>query len=423
MFRRSEIKIVVSIMAAIVFLMVGTISVIYFLSYKDVYDTDQEMLKFYISSYEQNGNPKDRQNESDVSDEDKTIDDAQEDRPTSGEPTEDVPEEDELADGVSKEIMSTEDILEEDELADDFSKENMPTGDAPEEDMLPEGPPEERNELDQDRGSTYALSTFYSVALADGNVVDIDNNDGILYSVEELTQLAQTILNKKKSEGIYGSMIYRVETYETYSLVAMMDNTIMGQSVTSLVKYTAIFGAIAIVVTFFIAVFLAKQIVRPLRENHENQKQFISDAGHELKTPLAVMNTNIEVLSREIGDNPWLANIIYENERMTAIVRQLLDLSRTENDKPEMRLVDLSRIVMREVLSFEISAFEQGLPLHSESIEEDVFMQGNEEQLGRLTAILLDNAIEHSAPDGQIIVQLGVKGRKVSLPVSNAGEP
>lgn len=91
-------------------------------------------------------------------------------------------------------------------------------------------------------------------------------------------------------------------------------------------------------------------IIRPLEENHIKQKQFISDAGHELKTPISVVSANAELLEREIGENQWLSNIQYENERMGALVTQLLDLARMENVTPQMEIVDFSHLVSGETL-------------------------------------------------------------------------
>ena len=113
------------------------------------------------------------------------------------------------------------------------------------------------------------------------------------------------------------------------------------------------------VLFFFLSVFLARKIVNPLEESYQKQRQFISDAGHELKTPVSIVSANAELLSREIGDNTWLKNIQYENERMGMLVGQLLDLARTENVTPQMEHIDFSRLVAGEALPFESVAFEK----------------------------------------------------------------
>ena len=180
-----------------------------------------------------------------------------------------------------------------------------------------------------------------------------------------------------------------------YTLVAFLDNTVVLENVETLISYTLIFGTAALVALFFLARYLAGKIVSPLEESYLSQRQFISDAGHELKTPVAVINANLELLSREIGENQWLSNIQYENERMSALVIQLLELVRAENVTPQMESLDLSRLVYGETLPFETVAYEKGLTLNSE-IAENVCVSGNSTQLKQLVSILIDNAVRHS---------------------------
>lgn len=167
--------------------------------------------------------------------------------------------------------------------------------------------------------------------------------------------------------------------------------------------------------------YLADRIVAPLEESYQRQKQFISDAGHELKTPVAVVNANVEILSREIGENQWLANIQYENQRMSALILQLLDLARTENVVPQMETIDLSRLVYGELLPFESVIYENGLVLESH-IDENLHVVGNSVQLKQLTSILVDNAILHSADGKEIGLTLTKEKNSAVLIVSNDGE-
>ncbi len=266
------------------------------------------------------------------------------------------------------------------------------------------------------------LSTFYSVAISkSGQILKVDTADMASLDETALTELAVEILNGEKSDGIEQNLLYRVADKGGYRLVAFMDNTVLMENAGMLLKYTLIFGAAAFAVIFFIAIFLANRIVAPLEESYKRQKQFISDAGHELKTPVAVVNANAELLSREIGENRWLSNIQYENERMSALISQLLDLARTENVTPPMEIVDLSRLVYGEILPFEAIAYENGLRLE-QAVGEDVQVYGNSIQLKQLISILLDNAIRHSSNGNEIALQLKKEKTQVHLSVVNDGE-
>ena len=266
------------------------------------------------------------------------------------------------------------------------------------------------------------LSTFYSVAMSnDGQVLKVDNADVSTFSEDTLTALASEIVDSGKTNGVENNLIYRMADKGEYILVAFLDNTVMLENAGTLISYTLIFGGVALVFLFFLANYLAGRIVAPLEESYERQKQFVSDAGHELKTPVAVVNANLELLSREIGENQWLSNIQYENERMSALIIQLLELARAENVTPHMETIDLSRLVCGELLPFETVAYENGLTLNGD-IAENIFVSGNSVQLKQLTSILLDNAIRHSDSGREVALTLKKGKNHAILSVLNDGD-
>jgi signal transduction histidine kinase len=288
--------------------------------------------------------------------------------------------------------------------------------------------PEEREEPEPGTGKPpindrpdYRLSTFYSVAVSnDGTVLESDNGEKDLYSEEELVGIAMKLLAGNQTSGKYENLSYIIKNKGGYTLVAFLDNTLAESSMNTLLHNFLIIGGAAIIVLFFISMYMSKQIIHPLEENDRQQKQFISDAGHELKTPVAVIDANAELLSREIGENEWLINIRYENERMGGLVKQLLDLSRAECAEVPMEIIDLSRIVTGETLAFESLAFDQGKTIQND-IEAGIHIIGNEAQLSQLTSILLDNAVRHSA--GNVIeISLKSQAHMAVIAVTNEGD-
>ena len=283
------------------------------------------------------------------------------------------------------------------------------------------GMPPNQDPIFQDRPS-FKLATFYSVAVSyEGEVLEIRNQDTGVYSDTELETLAMKLLEGKKSSGIKNNLLFSIVDKNGYVLIGFMDNTIMQEGMMTLFRYTMLIGAAVIVALYFVSRFLAKKIVEPLEESYEKQKQFISDAGHELKTPVSVVNANAELLSRELGENQWLANIQYENERMGKLISQLLELARTENVAPHMERLDFSHLVKGEVLPFESVAFEQQILLNT-NIAEDVFVEGDSIQLKQLISILIDNAIRHGAGGEDIQVSLCTEKNMAKISVINAGE-
>ena len=368
MFNRSRKKIILSIMGSLVLLFSVTLSVIMLASYREIRQKNAEMLLRYSELYALEQQP-DGQN-------------APEPKP--GDPNNPGP--------------------------------GPKPGDS--NDPAPEPKP---GEPPIDQRPDYQLSTFYSVALAeDGTVLAVDNGERAVYDEEDLVKLAEELISEGRTSGRTDQLSYIISRRPNYTLAAFMDNTVMESSMSMLLHNVLIVGAVAIVVLFFLSLQLSKRIVRPLEENDRRQKQFISDASHELKTPVAVIGANAELLSRELGDNEWLTSIQYENERMGGLVKQLLDLSRAENAEIPMEQLDFSRVVTGEVLAFESLAFDQGKTIQSD-IEDGVSITGNRTQLTQLVSVLLDNAIRH-ATGSEIEISLKRRAHAAVLSVVNEGD-
>ena len=268
----------------------------------------------------------------------------------------------------------------------------------------------------------FQLSTFYSVAVSyDGEILEVKNGMSKVHTDEELVSLTESIIKGNRDKGTENNLAFYKTDKDGYTLVTFMDNTIVNENAMTLFRYTLIFGGVALVLFFFLSVFLARKIVNPLEESYQKQKQFISDAGHELKTPVSVVSANAELLSRELGDNQWLQNIQYENERMGMLVGQLLDLARTEDTTPQMEHINLSRLVDGEALPFESVAFEKGLVLNT-NITSNIGVVGNSTQLKQIVSILLDNAIRHSKEQGEVWLTLTKEHGFAKLSVINKGD-
>lgn len=268
----------------------------------------------------------------------------------------------------------------------------------------------------------FRLSTFYSVALDDnGNVLKIENS-GELYNDSELSLKAKEILaeENRKTEGKDGGLVYVVSDKGSYTLVAFKDVTVFNDVIKIFVKIAVTFGCATLLVLCVVSFFVARSIVKPLEDSYKKQKQFVSDAGHELKTPLSAINVNADMLAREIGDNKWLSNIQYENARMDELVQQLLILARTEKISMPKEKLDFSRLTAGEVLPLESVAYEKNITIKTE-IEEALFVYGNSAQLKQLVSILLDNAVQYSTGN-EVSLTVSKERRSVRLTVINDGK-
>ncbi|MCR5754311.1 MAG: HAMP domain-containing histidine kinase [Acetatifactor sp.] len=184
--------------------------------------------------------------------------------------------------------------------------------------------------------------------------------------------------------------------------------------------------ALAAIVFAVIARRLALLITKPVEETMTAQKQFIADASHELKTPIAVMMANISVLEKEVGENTWMTYIKEEGKRVSELVNSLLTLSRIDYEQDtafferENVRFNLSDAILEAALPFESVAFEQGV--HYElSVPEERFAQGIPGDIKQLVGILLDNALKNVDAGGTVRVSLEADRNIIS--VKNTGNP
>ena len=281
-------------------------------------------------------------------------------------------------------------------------------------------------ELDDDTEESqlnrrYSVSTFYSVSFHTDGSVQVTNDSVPNLSAEEIEEFASALIAGGSTYGTKDNVVYLITEADDFTLVTMMDNTILGESISSLLRYTLLFGVVFVVVAFFLSRALSKWIILPLESAYRKQGQFISDAGHELKTPIATVSANAELLSREVGENAWLSNIRYENERMSGLVSRLLNLAELEKAQLVKEEIDLGRLVYEGVLPFEGIAYERGIRIEY-TIGEDVRIQGDSMRLGELVSVLVDNALEHTKTGGIIRITLSAGHSNAVLAIENQGE-
>ena len=189
--------------------------------------------------------------------------------------------------------------------------------------------------------------------------------------------------------------------------------------------------AAALVGFFFLSLFLARWALRPIERSWQQQRQFVADASHELKTPLTVLLADADILLAHPeqtidSQRKWVEYIQDEAKRMKSLVEDLLFLARNDNAGPDALAgqgpVALSDLCWSSILSFEAVAFERDIQLH-ETIQPGICVPGDEGQLRRLVTILLDNACKYCAPGGSVDLSLGRGGDRAVLTVRNTGDP
>ena len=262
-----------------------------------------------------------------------------------------------------------------------------------------------------------------------GNVTDIATQNGSIYSYEEITEFSQEVLSRSPKKGKTRDLIYSVRPldyngFRAGYVVGFMDNSTNRQTFNRMITISVILFAVGIICIILLSFLVSGWIVRPVSDAFNRQKQFISDASHELKTPIAVISANADMLESDIGENKWLNYIHLESDRMNHLITDLLTLTRMEmqGEKSVAEHFDICHAMMEVTMPFESVAFEKGIFLECEP-EGEIIVNGNEQQLKQLIAILTDNAIKHCYEGGKVTVSAESQKNKCVIRVSNDGEP
>ena len=256
-----------------------------------------------------------------------------------------------------------------------------------------------------------------------GNVLESDVSHMSGLTAEDAASHAQAALRAGGQSGVEDGYQFLIGQKEYGTIVALAQRDVETSMLRQLTTISAAAVIGGVLVFLVLVLILSKWAVRPVKTAFDKQRQFISNAGHELKTPITIIAANSDVLHREIGDNKWLSYIQNQNERMAALVNDLLTLARTDESgrKPQLERFDLSGACMNCTLEFESIAYESGKAFLTD-IQPDIRINGNEPMLKQLLYILVDNALKHSDQNGEVRVSLKSAGSKAVLEVFNTGE-
>ena len=264
-------------------------------------------------------------------------------------------------------------------------------------------------------------SRFFSVVLnADGHVTQTDTGQIAAVDEESAELYAQSAVESGRTTGFLDDYRYLVLEEEGNTRVIFLD---CGRSLSSF--RTTLLASVALSVLGLLAVLvllliLSHRIVRPVAESYEKQKQFITDAGHELKTPLTIISADVELAEMECGENQWLTDIRHQTERLTGLTNDLIYLSRMEEEQPPLQIIEfpLSDVAEEMALPFLAPAKsqEKALSLH---IQPMLSFTGDEKAIRQLISILLDNALKYSPAGGRLELRLEKQGRNILFTVTN----
>ncbi len=263
---------------------------------------------------------------------------------------------------------------------------------------------------------------YFSVAIdKDKGIVDTDISKIAMVDEDKAYEYAMTILSQEKEKGFMGEYRYVSQVEEGLHRITFMDMGRRMYAFETFLKSSILIGVAGYIVFFLVIIFFSGKIMRPVAESYEKQKRFITDAGHEIKTPLAIINADVDVMAMEQGENEWLEDIKNQTKRLAGLTNDLVYLSRMEEEEKDMQMIEFpfSDVVSEAVNSFQSLAKTQNKNLKCE-VPDMVSLTGNEKAIRQLVNILMDNALKYSPEEGEIAVEVQKQGKNLVLTVSNA---
>ena len=263
---------------------------------------------------------------------------------------------------------------------------------------------------------------YFTVFFDDrGNVSAADTGFVAAISTDDAMELAKEAYENSRVSKFIGNYKYKKANFNGGTMVVFIDCSRDLDTVHSFVMTSIIMGAIGMILVFILVVILSKIVVKPMAESYDKQKRFITDASHEIKTPLSIISANTDIVEMENGESQWTKSIRHQVERMTSLTNSLVSLARMDEGVNLMNMKDfsLSDAVFEEAEYFESIAQSNGKSLKI-NIEENISYKGDEKILRQLVCILLDNAMKYSNDGGNIEISLKKKGRHSELCVSNS---
>lgn len=312
-------------------------------------------------------------------------------------------------------IIGTVNILNYTRMVDDAQrtinilKEN--DGSFPKPDMLP------GHNKDMFKGMSpeapYESRYFFVLMDANGNVSTIDTGKIAGTDTDEAAEYAARALESGRSAGFMGQYRFAVKDKDNGKLIIFL---YCGREISNFRSVLLISAGISLagmLAVFLLLVFFSGRIVKPVSESYEKQKRFITDAGHEIKTPLTIIDADAQLVELDCGESEWLEDIKKQTKRLTALTNDLIYLAKMEEGQKNTVKIEfpLSDIVEETADSFRARAINEGKSLEI-NIQPGISYCGDEKAVRQLVSILVDNAVKYADGEGNIKVSLTGAGTK-----------
>ena len=294
---------------------------------------------------------------------------------------------------------------------------------------IPNNNPIDRSPRDRDsriNEETPFMLRFFTVTIdANGEVTDCDIDRIAMVDEQRASSIGKQVYAQGRSAGFYEDYYYEKTDNQntadaTDTKLIFLDCRRDISAFTSFRNISIIVGLIGAVLVFIILTLASRRVLAPVEESYKKQKRFITDASHEIKTPLAIISADAEVLELYNEDSEWVESIKNQVRRLTELTEKLVFLSRMDEGDSQMAMsdVDLSELVKETAEAYAPMAASSG-KRYDIHIEDGLHTHGNKENLTQMVNLLIDNAYKYSNENGEIRFSLNTKGKKKRLAIYN----
>lgn len=267
-------------------------------------------------------------------------------------------------------------------------------------------------------------SRYFSVLLdSGGNVIRTDVSKIAAVDQRQAESMAQKVRRMRDKHGFIGDFrFFKSHDFEGVRII-FLDCGRKLDAFQEFLYSSIVISLAGFALVFFVIAFISGRIIRPIAQSYEKQKRFITDAGHEIKTPLTIINANVDVLEMDLGDNECLEDIQLQTRRLTELTNDLVLLARMEESENAVSRLPFpaSEVVADTAMSFHVLADTQRKQLHCD-VQPLLTMKGNDKSLVQLVSILLDNALKYTPEHGRIELSFRKQGKNPVLTVRNQTE-
>lgn len=264
-------------------------------------------------------------------------------------------------------------------------------------------------------------SRYFTVFIENNTeTYDVDTDKIAAVDQQKAIQFARKIKKNREKHGFISKYRYvKQETSEGITIYFLDCTKSMLSFKTFLVSsiFVSILGVTAV---FLLVVVLSKKAIEPVAQSYEKQKRFITDAGHEIKTPLTIIDADTTILEMEYGENEWLSDINIQTKRLADLTNDLIYLSKMEEENTKIEMIEFpfSDVVEEVAQSFQNLATVQKKVFQTD-IKPMVSIKGDEKSIRQLISILLDNAVKYCGENGNIRLSVWKKGKNTMMSVYN----